>query len=220
MIDFFLNDLLKYFLEVFVWLAFAATAGFYFWREKFANYKKINGVVAFVIFSARAAQAMFLTFGQYYIWSRNNLGKVFLNSPLADAVPIAEIFKNSFVFQNKFGYFIFYSYGRFWLNIIVVFVCSTVFYFFLKFLQKYKERFFENGETELGFTASLFVGWPNFVIFLPLVFISIIFISIYRNIFLGKLYTTLGWSFILATFLTLWFGSNIINFLNLNILKI
>lgn len=218
---FILNDFLRYFLDVAIWLAFFVAVFCYFWRKKFSeSYRKINKITALSVLSFRVAQAIFLTVGQYYIWVNDNLGKAFLNSPLTDAVPIDNIFKNSFIFQNKFGYFIFYSYGRFWLNVIVVLIYSAVFYFFLKLLQKHKERFFEKGEAELGLISSLLVGWPNFVIFLPLVFVFVVIISVGRRIFLKEFYTTLGLPLLFTAGIVILFGEKIIHILNLGVLKI
>lgn len=181
---------------------------------------KINKIIALSIALIRAFYAVFLTIKQYDIWSENTATQIFLNSPLGQAVPIPEIIKNSVIFQNKFGYFIFYSYGRFWLDFIIIIICSAIFYSFLKLLRKYQERFFEQGEVELGLVASFTVGWPNFVLFLPLVFILVVIISIFRRLFLKEFYTTLGLPLIFATIVMIIFGEKLINIFNFGVLKI
>lgn len=164
----------------------------------------------------RVFYAAFLTFFQYYVWSQNKFTQMLLNAPLDETLPSA-----SFPFSStRLGYFLFYSYGRFWLNVLVSIGAAFIFYLFLKFLQKHRERFFEEGETELGFLTALIVGWPNFIIFLPLVFVSVVLISVFRRIFLKEEYTTLGWPFFLATLVVLIFGNKLIQLLDFGVLKI
>ncbi len=149
--------------------------------------------------SFRVFYAILLTVSQYYIWSKQEFTKFLVDSP---------------------GYFIFYSYGRFWLNVFIAVGVAFAFYLFLKFLKKYQERFFEEGETELGFLTALIVGWPNFVIFIPLVFISVVLISLFRRLVLKEVYTTLGWPFLIAVLITLILGDRLIQILNLGVLRI
>lgn len=73
---------------------------------------------------------------------------------------------------------------------------------------------------ELGFLTALIVGWPNFVIFVPMVFISVIIVSIFRRLFYGETYTTLGIPFLLAALTALLAGSRLIHFFRLEVLNI
>ena len=152
-----------------------------------------------VLVGFRIFYAAFLTVIQYYAWSKGTLTKFLLNSP---------------------RYFLFYAFGRFWLNALIAIAAAFAFYLFLKFLKKYRERFFEESETELGFLAALLVGWPNFVIFVALVFVSVVLLAVFRRLALRKMYTTLGWPFLLAALLTLIWGSWLIQILHLGVLRI
>lgn len=187
---------------------------------KFINYKLL--IICCLLF--RVIYAFILTVSQYYIWGQAELTKLLLNSPLSAETPMPNFIRESFIFSNRLGYFLFYSWGRFWFNIVLSFVIAFIFYIFLKILKKYNERFFEEGEPELGFLAGLIVGWPNFVIFVPFIFIAVILVSIFRLIRLRELYTTLGWPIILATFLVLisdWvFNNKLLEILGLTVLKI
>ena len=151
--------------------------------------------------------AVLLTISQYYIWSQNKFTQLLLNSSLDLSMPVS-------------GYFLFYSFGRFWLNALITIGAAFVFYLFLKFLKKHRERFFEEGETELGFLSALIVGWPNFVVFLPLVFVFVVLLSIFRRVFLKEFYTTMGIPFLLAALIVLISGNQIVNILGLGVLKI
>ena len=211
---FFLDIFLSWFPAVFLTGALALSAIFYFFKKISASkiFKLIIAVVSFRIVYAAA-----LTFVQYYVWSQNELTKILARSPLGDGV-FPSVF--DFVFNSRLGYFLFYSYGRFWLSVFISIAAALVFYLFLRFLRKYRDRFFEEGEAELGFLTALIVGWPNFVIFVPMVFISVIIVSIFRRLFYGETYTMLGIPFLLAALTALLAGSRLIHFFRLEVLNI
>jgi hypothetical protein len=128
-----------------------------------------------------------------------------------------------FVFLPPFRelkYFIGYSWMHFWFNFVLSVGVALVFYLFLKFLKKRNERFFEEGETEIGFLCALIAGWPNIVIFLPLVFILVVLESIFSNFFLKESFTTLGFAVILAAIIAFIWGGKIIAVLGLGVLII
>lgn len=160
-----------------------------------------------------------LTAGQYFLWSEDQFSRLFLNAPLkSTALSMAgniPLFSNS-----KLGYFLFYSWGHFWLNALVSVALAFALWSFLKALQKKESRFFYPGETELGFVLTLAVGWPNFVVFLPLTFIMVILVSLFRMIFMKEPYTTLGWPFILAAVIAFAFSQVILGNFDWELLKI
>jgi hypothetical protein len=102
---------------------------------------------------------------------------------------------------------------------VVSLIAASLFYLFLVFLKKYQERFFEEGEAELGFLLSLMVGWSNFIVFLPMVFLSVVLVSIFRQLVFKEAYTTLGIPFILSAFIVLLFGNYLVSLLGLASLR-
>jgi hypothetical protein len=186
-------------------------------QEKFK--KRILHSIAWV-FGFRIFYALASTVTQYFVWAGNPTTRVFLDQGIPEWSPIAkELSWFPFLFQ-KFGYFLFYSYGRFWLNVFIVFLCAGAFYLFLKALAKWKKRFFEDGEIELGALAVLIVGWPNFILFLLFVFLSVILISLFRLVFFKEAYTTLGAPFLLATIIIFLFGNSLAILTGLSVLRI
>ena len=142
--------------------------------------------------------AGFLTWGQHYVWSGDSVSKSFLTIPLHSVpVPLVEAFPS--VFQASSGYFIFYSLQRFWFPAVLNILVAVVFFWFLKILKSYNGRFFEEGETELGFLLSLLVGWPVFLVFLPLALLSVVLVSIVKMTLFKEHYTTLGVPFLLGS---------------------
>lgn len=169
----------------------------------------------------KALYASVETFSQYYVWSGNGFTKLLLDKSVVDLDLLKEISGKLFLFlNNHFGYFLFYSWGRFWMEIAVSLLAAAAFYLFLIFLKKHKERFFEEGEVELGFLLALMVGWSNFIIFLPLVFLSVIFVSVFRKLAYKEMYTTLGAPFLLAALIVLLFGKYIVDILGLTALRV
>lgn len=156
-----------------------------------SRFKKL----AFWAVSFKFLYALVLTLGQYFVWSEDQFGKLFLNQPN--------------------NYFIFYSWERFWLDAVLSAVIAFLFWLFLKALQKKESRFFYPGETELGLVLTLAVGWPGLVVFIPLAFLLVVLVSLFRGIFLKEPYTTVGWPFIAAAALTFVFGSAVLSALGL-----
>jgi hypothetical protein len=220
--EFLLGPFLPWILRVFMGAAFLF-GGFLYFKE--LNSAKVYGRepchllkwLAGSIAVFRVVYAIILTAGQYYIWSASMFSKVLLTLPLDQQVPIPSFFMD-FLSRNKLGYFVLYSFGRFWLDVIITLAVAFGFYFILKLLHKYKDRFFVAGETELGLAAALIVGWPNFVIFLPLTFLFVVLLSTWNIFFSETKYTTLGTPLLLASLVAFVCGNYLVDILGLHVL--
>ncbi len=165
--------------------------------------------------------ALLLAGGQYYVWSQSEFTKSLLNAPVSSEVPTEGLISYfPFLLESGFGYFFLYSWGRFWLEAFLAVGVAIGFWLLLRALQRYQERFFEDGEVELGFLAALSAGWPNIVILIPLIFFSVVVVSVFRGIFLKEAYTTLGAPFLLAAFVTLLWGDKLVELFQLTVLRI
>ena len=171
-------------------------------RPRFFN--KIYRLLPIVLTFFYVFYASIETIAQYYVWSHDSFSKLFLPP------------------HQNLSYFLFYSFGRFWLNIILAITASFVFYFLLKFLRKYRERFFKEGETELGLISALISGWPGIVIFIPLVFVITVILSTIRLTVFKLKTTTLGLPFIFSVAVIFVWSllSDPISFFHLTVLKI
>lgn len=219
-IDSTLNPAMIWLPNAFFALVIALAVIFYFWTtRKPENPRPRFKKLAFWTIGFKFFYAIILTLGQYFIWSQDQFTRLFLSTPLkiSGLSPIGRV---PLFADSKLGYFLFYSWGHFWLNAIVSVALALVFWFFLKVLQKKEARFFYPGEVELGFVLTLAVGWPNFVIFLPLAFLMIILVSLFRMVFMKEAYTTIGWPFILAAAITFVFGHALLGNLDWQLLKI
>lgn len=196
-----------------------AVAGRKFGRSRFLSRISYKALI-WLALAFKVLYASLETFGQYYVWAGGIFTKFFLDQRVADLGVLKEFSGKLFwIFNNRFGYLIFYSWGRFWMSVFVSLVVAAVFFMFLKVLKKYKERFFEEGEVELGFLLALVVGWPNFIVFLFAAFLSVVLVSVIRIIFFKEFYTTLGMPFLIAAFISVFFGAYFINLFNLLALR-
>jgi len=193
--------------EVIRWVVWALATLFYVLQPKFRmrvrflnglcyRYLALAGLFLFAFFAALE------TWIQYYVWRFDPFSEKFLPP------------------HQPWIRFLFYSFQRFWLGVILSIVIAFAFYLFLKVLQKYRGRFFEEGETELGLALSFIVGWPHFVVFLPLTFVFVVLLSFARRIFLKRAYTTLGFPMIFAAAVMLFWSEEIFAFFKLSTLQV
>ena len=146
--------------------------------------------------------AMLETYLQYSVWLNDATSKNFLP-------PVTPI-----------TYFLQYSFTHFWFGQLIGIALAVLFYLFLCLLSKRRPWLFLDGETELGFVCALVAGWPGFVLFLPLIFITALPLTIFRQYALKQERTTLGAAFLLAAGITLIFGKYLISLLGLGVLRI
>lgn len=209
MLDFLTSSAIICLPKAFFWAIFALAVYAYWNRGKSPDYLwKFSKRLIKITIGFYILYAAFLTWGQYYVWSGNYLGRIFLASDRFG------------VLDGSSGYFLFYSYMRFWLNPTIVVLVAFLFYAILKSLKKYRDRFFEKGETELGFLTALLAGWPQFVIFLPLVFLGVVLISAFRLVVFKERFTTLGLPFLVSLAFVLIWGGVWIEVLGLRVLRI
>lgn len=164
--------------------------------------------------------ACILTVGQYYVWSQDPT-QTFLNSPIDSSLPIPIVSSIPWFQTNPLGYFVLYSFIRFWIQPLLSIAMAYAFLYFLKILVKYRARFFEEGDVILGFLTALIVGWPAIIVFLIVTFLSVLIISVIRLVRYNEQFTTLGPSFIIGMIVGL-FAANttFIELLGFGVLRI
>ncbi len=165
--------------------------------------------------------ALINTVSQYEVWanSSGSFLKYLADAPLAPALNGITLWYDLPFMHGKFGYVIFYSWGRFWMGPVLAVAAAFLFWLILKGLQRYNDRFFEDGEVELGVLMALLVGWPGFVVFVPLLFVSVIIVSAFRLIFFSESYTTLGAPMLFAALLFFIFASQLLAITGFQVLK-
>ncbi len=204
MVEFFIGPFLVWFPRVFLGVILILSVALYF-RQNLSEpraavkyFKRLAVVTASFYFLYASME----TLAQYYVWSRDSFSKLFL-PPYQDL-----------------SYFVFYSFGRFWLNAMLAALAALVFYFFLRMLSRHRGGLFKEGEKELGFIMALVSGWPGIVLFIPLVFVITVILAIVRLVIFKLRTTTLGLPFIISAATVLLWGSELITLFHLNVLKV
>lgn len=183
-----------------------------------ASYTWTRLIWAAVIF--RVVFAALQTALQYRVWAAGGLGTLLLNNSLNASLPIPVIQWFPWIFGSKHGYFILYVLLHFWVNVALSIFGAWVLFKFLRALRGYNGRFFEDGETELGFLMALIVGWPAITVFIPFCFVFVVVVSLVRLLVYKEAYTTLGWPFLIAAAATLLIGGQALAVSGLSVLAI
>lgn len=203
-------------LPVFFAIIFTLAVGYLYFKHKNNEeyLKKISKKGIYTVFGFKIIYAIFLTLAQYFVWDNNGVTKALLKLPVKEKALMSFGFLSKF-FERDGGYYYFYVFARYWLVILISFAVAYLFYLLLKGLKKYKERFFIGGEPEIGFALAFIVGWPDFVLFLPGIFILIIPVSIFRMVVFKEKLTTLGWPFIVSAILAVVLGYSLLDIFRL-----
>jgi hypothetical protein len=165
-------------------------------RERQAGY---YWILAGAGLGFRAFYAVLGGYGQYLIWNADKVTRATFLSP---------------------AYFWPYILSRFWLGFGLTVLMAAAFLILLGALRRYRGRFFEEGEVELGALLTLAVGWPISPVFICLVFFFVVLVSLIRRAALREAYTTLGLPFLLAAFACLILGSFILHNIGWDYLKV
>jgi len=190
------------------------------WMERVKRYLTIKGLIRVVVYF-RVGYAGLFTVLQYFAWTEGGkMSAALARASLGGDIPVTFVKMFPFVFGGEFGYFIYYSLSRFWLGAALSLFGAWIFYRFLLALERHQGRFFEEGETELGYLSALLVGWPLAVLFIPLSFACVVLLSLIRLIFLKEPYTTLGWPFLAATLISLVWGGTLLVLTGLLVLRV
>ncbi len=170
-------------------------------------------VVAVVL---RIGYGATLTWLQYAQWESSSFTQTFLTQPLSKEAPLPlllEWVRPSL--EQPLGYFIFYVFGRFWINIIIILGLAGFFAALLKLRAYYRPWNFKEGEI-LAITLSLLVsGWPGVIVLLPLAFIFAIIFSVISSTFYGVSRIYLTPAFLVAAPVALLYGAAILKFVGL-----
>jgi hypothetical protein len=158
---------------------------------------------------------------QYASWSTNPLTKLLLNQPLDDTVPLFGLFGIlGFLHSVKWGYFAYYVVGRFWLSAILSIIIAYSFYALIQFLRKYRQASLSEFEPNLLLLLGLLVGWPNFIVFLILSLVLILFYAVLHFVQDRTRVQTVAPGFLTGCLLVLSFGNSVTNLLGLGVLRV
>ena len=203
-----------------VYKVFAIIGLYFLLNNKTEN--KLSGVIKyiFLLLIVKMAYLLYLSILQHFVWSGDGMTRLFLIQPVTDVVAGSDFFNwLGHLFGGELGYFLFYCFGRFWLNTFIVLICSvlalTVIYLIGKFLLK-------KSWGELVYPISviagfIIIGWPELLIYLLILAILAIFISF---ISFSKLIRYFPQLIIIAICFSAIFGKYLINLLGMGVLGV
>ncbi len=190
------GDFAIYLPKIVFWASWVAAAYFYFIPRP-----RAMRCLAIFLASFRLLYVGFLIYGQHFIWSQNEFTKFFVE------------------YQNG-SYFSEYAWVHFGLNAVLSITGALLFWTLLRSLKSYRERFFYEGETELGLVLALICGWPGILIFICFSLVMVVLVSIFKILFTKEKYTTLGVPLLLACPVVLLGSVALVDALRLGALKI
>lgn len=201
----FIDSLLGWLPMAFSLFVYGLVVVFYLFKKSLDGKKTLANTLFIVTISVvvfRLFYTVIVSLVQYYVWKSGDFGKLLLPP------------------YQTIGYFLGYSWRRFWLGFMLSLVTSLLFLLFLKLLGKYRANFFEQDEIGLLCLMSFLVGWPNIVIFIPLVFvISAIFSTFMALAFRKQVVRLRVPVFLSSLFLLIW-GHGLVDILSLTVLRV
>lgn len=155
---------------------------------------------------------------QYRVWKGNEFTQILLTMPLSSEVELPVwLMPIQFVFDGKLGYFLFYSYGRFFVPSFISILAGFGLYWCLRLLRGFLRRGISNEELWLICFAALAVGWPRFIVFVPLLFVFLL-LEAFANARKAESRIPMDRVVWLAAAATLLFGRDILLLLSFSVL--
>jgi hypothetical protein len=162
---------------------------------------KTNKLI-YILLGATIFYNILLSVLQYFVWYNSPFSRFFLPP------------------YQPINYFFGYIFLHFWLAALLTLIFSLTFYLFFKLVKKYRQDVISHEELGALLLASLLVGWPNFVILVPLFFLlAVVFGVANLIIFKGKK-NSLTWPITLSLIIVFLLGAYLVNLLSLSVLII
>jgi len=204
-----------------VWMIFLGMVLMRFLRPSLIGNISYSNLI-FGAVALHLCYAVFLTWGQYHLWATaSDFTRSLLMAPLPSEVPIPAVleFLRPYL-SGTLGYFSYYAFGRFFFNIITLFVVAGVLYGVLKLWNSYKKNF-EAEDLEIFLILMLIAGWPGIMVLVPLGFVAAVLFLVGSTVFFKQNKISLIPVFLFTTPVVLIGGKAILDFLSLySVLKI
>lgn len=134
----------------------------------------------------------------------------------------ADPFSKFLLPPHNMTYFYSYAFSRFWQSFIAAIIAGFFWAVFLSLAKKYSQgRLLDKNEIYLGFFTALSVGFPNFIIYIFLLFALFLFHQLIKNIMLKKSQPiTISLSMILSAIIVILFGNSVLIKFGLDVLSV
>jgi asparagine N-glycosylation enzyme membrane subunit Stt3 len=175
----------------------------YFFDNKahFSFLKKIsNKRLLYCFLGVTFLYDIMLTVTQYLVWK---------------AAPFTRFFLPPY---QSWKYFMGYTFIHIWISHLLVFVVAFLFFALLKILKKYKDEVISASDLSLALLASLILGWPKIIIYIPLFLALALLDSVFNLIVYKRQRIALTLPLLLAALIVFFFGNYLLGFFKLSIL--
>ncbi|MCX6755021.1 MAG: hypothetical protein NT068_00570 [Candidatus Nomurabacteria bacterium] len=195
------------------WILFLFVVSIRFFRPSWVkniSYLKLS----FIAGGVHVAYSIFVTWGQYYVWSiSSDITKALLKLPLSKEAPLPNFLEwsRNLVFDGHLGYFLYYVLGRIWFYTLLLFLTAIFFYLIFRIWKFYRGGFMEKGP-EFLLVLMLVSGWPNIFVCISLGFSISILYLLFAYLF-NKKTIQIEPFFIISTMLALLFTKLILIYL-------
>lgn len=185
------------FLFLIVW-GFAAN--WYFKKKVRAKYGWLLIISLLVAFG----YALLLSLLTHHLWAESAFDRILLSQPISADTPLFGILHVFEPFRHiSGGYFIYYVFGRFWLNVLWAIVFGLIFYLILLIVARSRAGLLEEKEPLLALILTVACGWPGFIVFLPLTLLFFLISAIFNQTVRKKFQTALGPSMLAAALIVI-----------------
>jgi hypothetical protein len=176
--------------------------------------------IVFLFLGIQIFYAIFLTWAQYYVWAGSDFTKIFVNTPFDSSLRTNVFSFLPFLKDSSLGYFIYYVWGRFWMEFAITWCVAFFFWLLFSFFKKRRDYLFTKEELYIGILGILVFNWPGSIIFILVSLFTAICMSFFKLFLRKGERTTFDIVFAIAGFVTFFFGAWILNFLHLAVLQI
>ncbi|MDD4901635.1 MAG: hypothetical protein PHE24_00700 [Patescibacteria group bacterium] len=200
--------MIKVFSQILNYFPIFAVAAVFLWVIA-AHWKKWNlWILVWVMIGFHLGLALIKSILQYWAWDQSQLTRLLLNLPVDKTVP-GWLARLPIFADFSHGYFWYYIWNNFWKEALFSLIAAFIIYGIFRLLQRYKPRFFQSQDSELGLLMALLVGWPQIILFLPITFLVAMVFSLAKSIFRQETYCPLAWPFLISTALMLVFNAQL-----------
>lgn len=222
----FTTDFLIWLPKVWVWASFGIATllyGISFFRPDFFSDKTLRRCYFWLIvglIAMRLGYAGLATWGQYYIWDQSPFTKLLLRMGL-ERDTLGPILGSVYgLFDDTRGYFKYYVIGRFWINATLAVLSPLVLVGVIKLFLKLRGTILENWDMRIMLIMGLAIGWPKFVIFVPLMLLIGLILAVLRKIIGNDSHFVLAEAMIIAAGILLFGTWDLVDVLGLTVLRI
>lgn len=191
----------------------------YAYKTNLAGTQKILSRLLWAVIGLKLAKPIFFTWSQWHVWRA--LRPEFLSLPLAADLKLLGWLKAfSFLKSTSGGYFIFYSFGRFWLAALLALATAAMWWALLKIIASRRPEAIYPGEASLAWVTGAIAGWPGIVLYVPLTLLLTLIGSAYHDFKKIDSRLPIGWPMIIASLIVLVAGSLLLDWFGLGVLRV